>query len=352
MGFRFRKTVKIAPGVKVNFGKKGASVTVGNKYARTTIGKGRQTVSASIPGTGISYSKRVSTKQKRPQRQTYATAQQLSVADIKNLQAQVSKHNAYIEMLTSVHLEVTDPIDWHIAANEDLAVFENDGPNATAVKNELSSYSPTFIDRLFKREHAKRTKIENKLIAATIADNKLYLSKQQFKDFGIKIINNDNLVWIDVLKTINPFDDIENFGSNIIFKVVDNKLIVNLIVSGENVVPKEVLSLTAANKLSKKAMTKTKYLALYQDYISSCVLRIAREVFAILHINQVLINVYDFSQADSPPKRGCVLSARVHRQNLTRLNFETIDCSDTIETFEHNMNYLKTKGFRLVGELL
>lgn len=53
----------------------------------------------------------------------------------------------------------------------------------------------------------------------------------------------------------------------------------------------------------------------------------------------------------TPPKKGCILSTRIYRGNLTNLEFESIDCSDTIETFEHNMTYLKTKGFRLVEEL-
>lgn len=44
MGFRFRKSVKIAPGVKLNLAKRGASVTFGNKYARTTFGKNRTTI--------------------------------------------------------------------------------------------------------------------------------------------------------------------------------------------------------------------------------------------------------------------------------------------------------------------
>lgn len=57
MGWNFRKSVKILPGVKVNIGKNGvSSVTVGGKVARTTIGKnGKVTQSVSIPGTGISY---------------------------------------------------------------------------------------------------------------------------------------------------------------------------------------------------------------------------------------------------------------------------------------------------------
>lgn len=57
MGFRFHKSVKIVPGVKVNFNKKSSSITFGGKGAHYTINsKGRSTTTVSIPGTGISYS--------------------------------------------------------------------------------------------------------------------------------------------------------------------------------------------------------------------------------------------------------------------------------------------------------
>ena len=56
MGFRFRRSVKIMPGVKLNFSKRGVSTTLGVKGARYTMGSGgRRTASVGIPGTGISY---------------------------------------------------------------------------------------------------------------------------------------------------------------------------------------------------------------------------------------------------------------------------------------------------------
>lgn len=56
MGTRFRKSVKIAPGVRATIGKKGASVSVGTKGARHTISTtGRKTTTVGIPGTGVSY---------------------------------------------------------------------------------------------------------------------------------------------------------------------------------------------------------------------------------------------------------------------------------------------------------
>ena len=42
MGFGFRKSFKIAPGVRLNVGKKGiSSVSVGGKGARVSVGKKR-----------------------------------------------------------------------------------------------------------------------------------------------------------------------------------------------------------------------------------------------------------------------------------------------------------------------
>lgn len=58
MGMRFRKSVKIAPGVKVNLNSKSVSVTAGVKGAHHTVSSnGSRTSSVGIPGTGLSYSK-------------------------------------------------------------------------------------------------------------------------------------------------------------------------------------------------------------------------------------------------------------------------------------------------------
>ena len=65
MGWRFRKSFKIAPGVRLNFGKKGGSISFGTKGFRTTFStSGRTTTSFGIPGTGLSYSMSTGSKRK------------------------------------------------------------------------------------------------------------------------------------------------------------------------------------------------------------------------------------------------------------------------------------------------
>lgn len=57
MGFNFRKSLKIAPGVRLNITKKGiSSVSLGGKGARVNLGKKGTKTTVGLPGTGLSYS--------------------------------------------------------------------------------------------------------------------------------------------------------------------------------------------------------------------------------------------------------------------------------------------------------
>ena len=55
MGFRFRRSIRLFPGVTLNLSRSGVSTSIGVKGARVTLGKNgvRETISA--PGTGLSY---------------------------------------------------------------------------------------------------------------------------------------------------------------------------------------------------------------------------------------------------------------------------------------------------------
>jgi hypothetical protein len=55
MGYRFRRSIKILPGIRVNFSRSGVSTTVGVRGAHSTYGKGKTQHTVGIPGTGISY---------------------------------------------------------------------------------------------------------------------------------------------------------------------------------------------------------------------------------------------------------------------------------------------------------
>lgn len=58
MGFRFRKSINLGKGVRINFNKKSAGISFGTKGARYSVNSnGRRTASVGIPGTGLYYTK-------------------------------------------------------------------------------------------------------------------------------------------------------------------------------------------------------------------------------------------------------------------------------------------------------
>lgn len=351
MGFRFQKRIKIAPGVRVNISKSGFSTSIGPRGASVTVGKRGVRANVGIPGTGISYSEQLtSNRSKRPLRSSSQTASSAKLAYSAEAK-EVEAYTSYVDMLLSTHLETVQPVNWKAILQEDLEQLAANGPRAEEVRRKLKAFQPNWFDRLFRREETRRRELEEELSKAIVQDQILLSEKQALADQASEVLAGDESAWQEALQEYPAFAAIEQFGHKVHVKFSNGELTVFVDIGEDEVVPEEVLSLTAKGNLSRKKMGKTNYFALYQDYVCSCILGAARNVFAILPAEHVLIHVYDRSQADEPPVRGCIASVRIRRNELSGMLFELQDPSRTVETFEHHMNHLKTKGFRLVEEL-
>jgi Protein of unknown function (DUF4236) len=69
MGWRFRRSWRVVPGVRFNFGLKSASVSFGPRGLHYTVGTRGSRVTAGIPGTGLFWTQNLSGAT-RPQRGT------------------------------------------------------------------------------------------------------------------------------------------------------------------------------------------------------------------------------------------------------------------------------------------
>lgn len=55
MGFRFRRSVRIIPGVRLNISKSGLSTSIGGHGATLNVSKKGTRATVGLPGTGLSY---------------------------------------------------------------------------------------------------------------------------------------------------------------------------------------------------------------------------------------------------------------------------------------------------------
>lgn len=105
MGFRFRKSVKICKGVRVNFNKNSVGLSIGGRgYGYTINSKGRRTAHVGIPGTGLSYSETISNKRnynynskKKPTQTTVRTTINLKMDDNGKMTFYDAKGNEIVD---------------------------------------------------------------------------------------------------------------------------------------------------------------------------------------------------------------------------------------------------------------
>lgn len=90
MGFRFRKSIKLLPGVRLNIGSKSMGISIGGKFGGISFNTKRgASVRASVPGTGISCSSRISDNLQKPKCENRKS---------KNVDLQIAQNYARIIM--------------------------------------------------------------------------------------------------------------------------------------------------------------------------------------------------------------------------------------------------------------
>jgi hypothetical protein len=162
------------------------------------------------------------------------------------------------------------------------------------------------------------------------------------RQLALRILDGERMAYIEAFADLNPVAEISAAGSLRQFAVHDADLIECVFkVSGNEVIPSRVKTLTGSGKVSEKTMPRKQYHELYQDYICGCVVRMAREVFAMLPVSTLLISAL----ADVADPNGesyaehSVLSVAFESRTLAAINFENASASDAIEMFPHRGNF-------------
>lgn len=329
MGLNFRKSISLGKGLKLNLSKSGPSVSFGKSGFRQSVNlKGQARTTVGIPGTGIYYTKtsnvknivggltgknddskgkKTSKKDAAPKAAKSASkaapaAKANNEALIRESQAKIEEFAAGIEALKSVHKQSDGYIDWQSIANG-------------AVSGQIRELQP----------------------------------------FAQSVLAGDIDAYFRVIEQVGPFDDLLEYGSGFEVGTDDPSILeVEFRVKSEDIIPTEYPDMKASGELVMKPFSKSAYYELVQDYVSSTMLRVARDTFALLPVQQVLIHAVDkvLNPATGNDEEVTICSAKIKRDALATLNFERIDPSDCLESFESNVRFKKTTGYSPVDRVL
>jgi hypothetical protein len=161
-------------------------------------------------------------------------------------------------------------------------------------------------------------------------------SREWLRSLAHRVLTGDPDAYETALLELSSFGELSALGSALEFGFPGPTLVEGtVVVNGVDVIPGESKSLTAAGKVSTKPMSKARFHEIYQDHVCSCVLRLAREVFALLPVAEVIVTarVRVVDSVTGQEVERPVLSVAIPRQGLDALDFARLDPSDAMANF-------------------
>ena len=288
MGLRFRKSIKILPGVRVNYGLHSTSLSIGGKGFRTTYSStGRVTRSVGIPGTGISY----------------VTS------------SGGSRSNRNSSPRVNTYQPVTLPMSTPQTQRVDIA------PPIAAPVVDIDDLRES-IQNIFR--YADATVNWRRILISDA--NPGIENWDYFKSKAEDVLNGNLDTYFQIISDINPVDDLLQYGSEFECGTDDPRMMtVGFTVNSDAV-------LRDATTLPQRV-----YNDLLQDYVCGCAIRVARDILALLPLRRVIINTSDSNRP--------ILSVDFDRKNFEQIDFSTGDASDIVESLSHRMNFNPDTGF-------
>ena len=312
MGLRFRKSISILPGVKLNFSKSGASVSAGVPGFRNTIStSGKLTTSVGIPGSGVSYVKTKNLKTLGKKK------------DSKDSKEKTKKSAAKEEK--AIKEEKTKQIEQEVQQKEEI--IQSEAPIVPVSQidvNTLKSIHKMSDESIDWEEFQ----------ASAIPPDPSYDLKtwQYYHKLAPNILAGNIDTYLRAIYELNPLDDLLDYGGNFEFGTDDPKIMEVEFVINE-----------AALSGAKESMTAAQYNDILQDYACSVCIRIARDIFALLPVEHTIVHTVLNDKT--------IISVDFDRETLSKVKFGFIDTSETVGRFRHNMEFDSEKGFSGVNRL-
>ena len=284
--------------------------------------------------------------------------EQAKLSAIEQAHLEVETYENRLEVLLSVHKEQGAAWDWMALA----AALPPPCPQKNSY-HELQAKQRMLVLHPQKQQGSEaaieQAQFEDERVfqEATGAYAAERAEWENLRSFAHRILAGEHKAFIEALVEFSPLSEISDVGSLMHFTVESANLIgCELKVNGSQAIPSEAKTLTATEKVSVKPMPRARFHEIYQDYVCGCMLRVAREVFAMLPIDTVLItasaDILDTRTGQTLEQP--VLSAIMPRALVVRLDFNKLDPSDAMENFLHRGNFKasrKTGAFQPITPL-
>lgn len=389
MGFRYRRSIKLAPGVKLNLSGGGVSWTLGGRGASIGIGKRGTYVNGGIPGTGLRYRTKLNagashqTSHHRTVQQDVALRVEVTdagevlitdqagqpvperyIAALKRqhgetlratIQEQCDKINAQVEALGELHVHTPDCAT---LPHYDAQAFAAPPPIAPVPRSlwKIFSWFKWLVRFVERRNLAERQSFEAELAAWRAKKGAFEAEERRTVEF-FRAVNRGEP---DALET--------HFEQALQEIVWPRETSVQMAVSDDGCkaalsvdlpklddMPHKVASVPQRGyRLSVKDMSAAQVQKLYMRHVHGVGFRLIGEAYAACPtLEELVLSAYAFraNQATGAMGNEYLYSVRVQRRDWEAINFANLAAIDVVEAldrFELRRTMSKAGAFKPV----
>ena len=387
MALRFRRSIKLAPGLRWNISGSGSSWTIGPRGASVGIGKRGASFNLGLPGTGLSSRSQLTGASSTPRRTSNQPKSEVSmncavlddgtlsftddrgtpiaehlveVAKKQNreliqglMQRKCDEINDQVEALAKLHHDTPDP-----------KIFPRHIPNRFPKPRPADVYSKQvgWFEQFLP---GRRRKIEESN-AALFAEARQKLAEWEHEKIQFEKLDAARRVFLesDIYNEISAMESFleENLGdigwpreTTVAFEIAASGEFVAFDIDLPEIddMPNKLAAIPARGlKLSVKEISATKVQKLYAEHIHGVLFRIVGEAFAALP-NAKAIEAAGYSQRRDPStaqlQDDYLLSVRVTRDEWLKIDFAHLSDLDVLEAlnrFDLKREMTKTGMFK------
>ena len=392
MGFRFRKSISIIPGVRVNLSNSGLGLSLGPRGASVSVGRSGVYANLGLPGTGLSYRTRLDSKR------GHSSSSDSSLVDIQSLQNEAARINGDMEWILNIHQQIPNPqFGRSVTAlqkvyldllNNPYSVPAPERPIKPEPVDELPQpvrKKPSILSRLIKSDTEIENDYNEELANWSLANEQIRQSnafKQQQYNLLRTSWAEQYAIWqseknlheqrhsISETQALSQFRNDAAFFESVLgndlsqiewpretifsYEVTPSQSLVEIDVDLPEVedIPTQIATINTRGINIKNKSDKTIRLE-YARHIHGCLLKLAGETLSSLPFNTV--NIAGFTQR-TDPRTGRIMSEYIiacsfDRSQFLSLNFaslENIDPLETLSLFKLNRNMTSTGIFKSI----
>jgi len=382
MGLRFRKSISIMPGVRINLSGSGASMSVGPRGASVSFGKRGTYANFGLPGTGLSYRTRLDRASSSSRQRTLQAEANAQLRD--ELEKEVDALNSAVEAIINIHLLTPDPRTGHSFAElllhyRELALKPYSIPAPVRPDKPVPLAEPSqptdvqgrgFIGRMFEsaeaRQERQRLNLEKwqREVKACEHENALTLKKyqvarqlwaEQYSHWQYDAAEHDKKIQHAAVDIDRCFAADGGYFESLLTEVLQStdwprETLIAFQVEPERSailievdcpeledMPTSSVRLNAkGTEILEKEISQKAVRERYALHVHGILMRVAGIAFCALPFEKVIISGFTqrISKQSGYLEDKHIVSARINRRDFEALNFSNLDYVNPVEAFE------------------